>query len=231
MNVYTIVAATLVSAATAHPSLLPRQDDNAYILPTSSDRPCPMLNTMANHGFLPRNGLTISMDVLAAGMKGGVNLAEDATRLVGVKALIASTIGGPNTFNLDDVNKQGVIGHDGSLSRNDIFGDNHSFNQTIWNSTASHFTESTISITTTAAARKARLAEAAAANPEFSMTAGDAQNSIIESALYLSVFANGPRVMRLWNGSSSISTKMNLREVKNWMWVNWCLSTRMPMSG
>jgi peroxidase family protein len=84
-----------------------------------------------------------------------------------------------------------VIEHDGSLSRNDIFfGDNYSFNKAIWGSVAAHFTNETISIPTAAAARKARLAAAAAANPEFSLNADGTQFSFIETALYLSVFGN-----------------------------------------
>lgn len=84
-----------------------------------------------------------------------------------------------------------VIEHDGSLSRGDIyFGDNISFNETIWESTAAHFTESTISIKTAAKARKDRLEAAAAVNPEFSLPASQAQFSFIETALYLSVFGN-----------------------------------------
>ncbi|RKL00196.1 hypothetical protein BFJ68_g12881 [Fusarium oxysporum] len=84
-----------------------------------------------------------------------------------------------------------LIEHDGSLSRADIFfGDNHSFNETIWASTASHFTEPTISIATAAKARKERLKAAEAANPEFSLPADLQQFSFIETALYLSVFGN-----------------------------------------
>ncbi|KPM42491.1 hypothetical protein AK830_g4077 [Neonectria ditissima] len=89
------------------------------------------------------------------------------------------------------LDKHGIIEHDGSLSRNDIyFGDNHSFNRTIWSSVSSHFNQSTISIQTAAAARKARLQAAAAANPQFSLPADAVQFSFIETALYLSVFGN-----------------------------------------
>lgn len=84
-----------------------------------------------------------------------------------------------------------VIEHDGSLSRNDIyFGDNHSFNAKIWESVAVAFTNTTISIPTAAKARVARLQAAAAANPEFNLTADGTQFSFIETALYLSVFGN-----------------------------------------
>lgn len=69
--------------------------------------PCPMVNTLANHGYLPRDGLNITMAILVAGLLDGVNLAEPATRLVGAKALEASTTGNPETFNLDDLNRHG----------------------------------------------------------------------------------------------------------------------------
>lgn len=73
----------------------------------SGRSPCPMVNTLANHGYLPRNGLNVSMSDLVAGLQNGVNLAEAATRLVGAKALTASTTGNPDTFNLDDLNRHG----------------------------------------------------------------------------------------------------------------------------
>ena len=84
-----------------------------------------------------------------------------------------------------------VLEHDSSLSRNDIyFGDNHSFNQTIWDQTTTHFPNPTISFVDAAAARSARLAAATAANPEFNMTAAEQQNSYIESALYMGTFGD-----------------------------------------
>jgi hypothetical protein len=86
---------------------------------------------------------------------------------------------------------QTVIEHDGSLSRNDIyFGDDHTFNATIWDSVAAWFTNSTISISTAIAARAARLVAAAAVNPEFNMSASAVEFSGIETALYMTVFAD-----------------------------------------
>ncbi|KAF4454041.1 chloroperoxidase [Fusarium albosuccineum] len=163
---------------------------NDFQAPSASDRrsPCPMLNSLANHGYLPHDGLDISLADLIVAFTDSINLDPAATSLVGQKALSAGTNG---SFNLDDLNKHGILEHDGSLSRNDIyFGDNHSFNETIWESVVSHFTEETISIETAAAARKERLQVAAAANPEFSLPADLVQISFIESALYLSVFGN-----------------------------------------
>ncbi|KAK1585898.1 Chloroperoxidase [Colletotrichum navitas] len=170
-----------------------RRSANDWSAPNVADRrsPCPMVNALANHGYLPRNGLNVSLADLITGFTAAVNLDPAATTLVGQKALLTSTTGNNATFNLDDLNTHGIIEHDGSLSRNDIyFGDNHSFNLTIWESVASDFTDSTISIPTAAKARVARLQAAAAANPKFNLTADGTQFSFIETALYLSVFGN-----------------------------------------
>ncbi|KAM0338179.1 hypothetical protein ACHAPU_011429 [Fusarium lateritium] len=163
---------------------------NEWQAPTSSDRrsPCPMLNAVTNHGYLPRNGLNISLDDLIVAFTDVVNLDPAATTLVGSKAL---KTGDGVTFNLDDLKMHGVLEHDGSLSRADTYsGDASSFNETIWKQTSSHFNESTISIQTAAIARKERLSAAAAANPEFDLPAAQVQISLIETALYLSVFGN-----------------------------------------
>ncbi|TDZ48298.1 putative sterigmatocystin biosynthesis peroxidase stcC [Colletotrichum trifolii] len=183
----------LAAALSADAFAIVRRDANDWAAPTAADRrsPCPMVNTLANHGYLPRSGLSVSLADLIAGFTAAVNLDPAATTLVGQKALLTSTTGNNATFNLDDLNAHGIIEHDGSLSRNDIyFGDNHSFKQEIWDSVASYFTNTTISIPTAAKARAARLQAAAASNPDFSLTADGVQFSFIETALYLSIFGN-----------------------------------------
>ena len=171
-----------------------------------------MVNSLANHGFLPRNGLNVSLDQILTGFQESLNLDPNSTIIPATIALTTSTTGNKETLNLDDLSKHGsmytesismplaimsayketVIEHDGSLSRNDIFfGDNHSFNWAIWKSVSAFFTEATISVSTAAKARAARLKAAAAVNPEFNFTAQDTQNSLFETALYLRVFGNG----------------------------------------
>ena len=66
-----------------------------------------MVNALANHGYLRRDGLNVSMDDLIIAFNASVNLVTAATELVGVKALTASTTGSPLTFNLDDINQHG----------------------------------------------------------------------------------------------------------------------------
>ncbi|KAH6874442.1 Chloroperoxidase [Thelonectria olida] len=164
--------------------------ENDWRTPAATDRrsPCPMLNSLANHGYLPHDGLNISLPDLIVAFTDALNLDPAATALVGQKALAS---GNNVTFDLDNLNKHGILEHDGSLSRNDVyFGDNHSFNQTIFDTVASHFNQSTISIQTAATARKERLQAAAAVNPEFSLSAEMTRFSFIETALYLSIFGN-----------------------------------------
>ncbi|KAH8664757.1 Chloroperoxidase [Ilyonectria robusta] len=163
---------------------------NEWQAATENDRrsPCPMVNSLANHGYLPRDGLNISLPDLIVAFTDALNLDPAATTLVGQKALLS---GNNVTFDLDNLDKHGILEHDGSLSRNDVyFGDNHSFNETIWESVASHFNQSTISIQTAATARKERIQAAAAVNPAFAMSASDVQFSFIETALYLSIFGS-----------------------------------------
>ncbi|KAL8359447.1 hypothetical protein RB601_007836 [Gaeumannomyces tritici] len=180
------------SAATSPDELSIRDDDHSWKAPGPNDRrgPCPMVNTLANHGYLPRDGRKINLVNLIKGLDAGVNLDAAATTLVGAVAL---TTGNLLWFNLDDLNKHRIIEHDGSLSRNDVaLGDNHSFNPAIWATTAARFPagNGTIDIPTAAAARKARLAAAKAANPEFDIGTLGEQFSQIETALYMSVFGN-----------------------------------------
>jgi len=150
------------------------------------------VNALANHGYLPRDGKDISLATLIKGAKEGINLAPDATLLVGLKALQTSSTGNWLSFHLDDLNKHGIIEHDGSLSRKDAYsGDNHTFAPEVWATVASHFTQDKISIETAALARKNRLTDASNANPEIQLTPDAIRFSFIETSLYLYVLGEG----------------------------------------
>jgi hypothetical protein len=57
-----------------------------------------MVNTLANHGYLARDGLNVSMADRIVAFNTSVNLASPATQLVGALALKASTTGNPATL-------------------------------------------------------------------------------------------------------------------------------------
>lgn len=84
----------------------------AVALTSALDRsPCPMLNALANHGYLPRDGKDISLACLVTALQDSINLAPDATLIAGVIALKASTTGNALAFHLSDLNKHGGNAH------------------------------------------------------------------------------------------------------------------------
>jgi hypothetical protein len=97
------------------------------------------------------------------------------------------------SFDLSDLNHhERMVEHDGSLSRGDAyFGDNHSFNKTIWHQTLAHFqNDETVSIEAAAKARWDRLLTAKELNPDFTYTAKDLVLSYAETSLYLLVLGD-----------------------------------------
>ncbi|CAL3968928.1 hypothetical protein PZA11_004882 [Diplocarpon coronariae] len=164
-----------------------------WAAPTVTDlrSPCPMLNTLANHDYIARDGRNISIDDLVIGFQQSINLDPDATRQFGAPALNTSSTGNSATFNLKDLDMHNVIEHDGSLSRDDTYyGDVNTFQPLIWSLVVDFFTEDTIPVSTAKAARAARLLAAEADNPEFNLPDAGKRGSAAESALYLTVMAD-----------------------------------------
>jgi hypothetical protein len=189
------VALFASSLACAAPLLcIGNQNANFPFEPPAADAsrsPCPVLNSLANHGFLPRDGRDISQDQLNFAFTMALNIDEAVTINLAKPTFNISTTGDPCTVNLEDMKAHNVIEHDGSLSRADtITGNANSFNPAIWDTVKAHFTGPTIDINTMAAARKDRVAAAAAANPEFSLTPDQVKTSFAESAFILGTLGN-----------------------------------------
>ncbi|GKT62782.1 chloroperoxidase-like protein [Colletotrichum tofieldiae] len=154
--------------------------------------PCPMLNSLANHGYLARDGKEISMQDLIAGLGSALHFNESLVRTLGTPAFATSTTGNASTFNLDDIAKHNVIEHDGSLSRADfaVTGDAKTFNVTVWSETKGYLeagasTDSKVDYKTMATARSKRIATAKATNPSFNLAANQVTVSLGESAVIL----------------------------------------------
>lgn len=145
-----------------------------------------MLNALANHGFLPRNGLDISEDVILAAFNESLNVYNSILLQAIDTAMTTSTTGNSSTFNLADTVKHDVIEHDASLSRQDYyFGDNLHFNAEVWANTTAFFTSDNVTVEQAAQARAARLEQAQAINPTFNLTSDLASFQLIETCLYL----------------------------------------------
>jgi hypothetical protein len=93
--------------------------------------PCPGLNSLANHGFLPRSGKNITAIDIIRGTYEGLGLSPKFSVVAGVGELIKSYR--LAAFDLHELSNHGFIDHDCSLSRLDIGqGNNNDFNETIW---------------------------------------------------------------------------------------------------
>lgn len=101
---------------------------NCYI---KARGPCPGLNSLANHGFLPHSGKNITIIDLLRGAYLGLGVSPEISIVVGAAELIKSYR--LAAFDLHELSNHGFIDHDCSLSRADIGdGNNNDFNETIW---------------------------------------------------------------------------------------------------
>lgn len=85
-------------------------------LSDSARGPCPGLNTLANHGYLPRNGTEITLDILKDAMLEGFNIEHGDAELLFTQAIRTSP-DWPLTlsFDLADLGRHGILEHDISL--------------------------------------------------------------------------------------------------------------------
>ncbi|KAJ7231824.1 Chloroperoxidase [Mycena rebaudengoi] len=143
--------------------LPPRQTDTGtkripdaqhpFIPPGPHDQrgPCPAMNTLANHGYVSRDGITTFEEIILAGVE-AFNIDRDTIANMAAVNMITRgnpfvnkiSIGGisplvpPLPYKIDGPYTQGIQKHgrvegDASLTRSDTFiGDNRNFNQTLW---------------------------------------------------------------------------------------------------
>jgi hypothetical protein len=112
--------------------------------PSDVRSPCPGLNSLANHGFLPHNGKGITIPILIQACQDGMNVGADFATVIG-GAGILSVPNNPlaTSFDLNDLDEHNFpIEHDASLSRGDFYinnGDNYDFNQTIFDTVLAYY--------------------------------------------------------------------------------------------
>ncbi|KAI0050825.1 Cloroperoxidase [Auriscalpium vulgare] len=85
--------------------------------PSDVRSPCPALNTLANHGYLPRDGQELSAPVIANALEEGYSLSTTLANILsyGGKFLL----GQKGAFNLADLARHNRIEHDASLAHDD----------------------------------------------------------------------------------------------------------------
>jgi peroxidase family protein len=174
-----------------------RRQKGANQMPRAGRSPCPGLNVMANHGYLPRSGKDIDLASVRSAVTGAYNYASTTfdSAFEQAVAFNLTTTGNPSTFNLADLAKHDAIEFDGSLSRNDFFfGDNLHYDPAIWATMAQrlrlHETGGSemdryVTVEMAAKARAARVADAKMVNPTFNASENALMGSPGTTALYL----------------------------------------------
>jgi len=101
-------------------SACPIPVNHPYIAPGGADSraPCPGLNTLANHGFLPHDGKEISVWQLMKGLRQCYNISIPYCIVLGVGAILYCGHW-PGKLNLHEIAKPNKICHDASLFHED----------------------------------------------------------------------------------------------------------------
>lgn len=86
-------------------------------LPTDSRSPCPALNTLANHGYLPRNGRNLSVFDLIVGLMKGYNLSLPLAAFLSIGGFFL--LRKLHNLSLHEIGEHGRVEHDASLVHND----------------------------------------------------------------------------------------------------------------
>ncbi|KAF4952001.1 hypothetical protein FGADI_7117 [Fusarium gaditjirri] len=192
-----IAIASAVAPTLAHPQLLSTREfvPQEWIAPASdaSRGPCPGLNTLANHGYIPRDGKGITLDILKDGMLAGYNI-EHLDAVILFTQAIKTSPEYPNTrsFDLEDLGRHNILEHDISLSRSDaFFADPNPFNKTVWAESLTYFPDDLMTVEQVAKARMGRLATSKKTNPEHSLSKLADGFSWGEMASFFEIMADG----------------------------------------
>lgn len=109
-----------------------QQEDHAYARGDIETRgPCPGLNSLANQGYLPRDGKNISLPQVEAALMTGLHMSSTlaSTLAHSLRPLCRAD----GKFDLYDMRRHNVVEHDRSFTRLDFRqGDNYTFQPTMF---------------------------------------------------------------------------------------------------
>ncbi|RAH55983.1 peroxidase [Aspergillus piperis CBS 112811] len=186
-----------LAAGLAQTHAFPSQGGAPHPLPWSPPgpndvrAPCPMLNTLANHGYLPHNGKDITEQHTINALYNALGIDAELATYLHQEAVTTNPAPNATTFSLNDLSRHDILEHDASLSRQDaFFGDNHDFNQTIFDETRSYWTSPIIDVKQAALSRQARVNTSMATNPNYTMSELGASFSYGETAAYIIVLGD-----------------------------------------
>lgn len=150
-----------------------------------------MLNTLTNHGFLPRDGRNFTKDNVIQGLNSGLNFDSALAGLMWEQAIIANPEPNATFFTLEHLNVHNVLEHDASLSRADAaFGNNHVFNQTVFDTSKMWWTDDTVTAQQLAHSKIYRQLVSRAENKGYTFSASTEEFSLGEVAAPIIAFGD-----------------------------------------
>ncbi|TFK21070.1 Cloroperoxidase [Coprinopsis marcescibilis] len=174
--------------------------------------PCPGLNTLANHGYLPRNGVATPAQMIQAAQD-GFNMDNQPAHIAAYAAHLMNgnlvtdllSIGGKTRNTGSDprgqpapiagISEHGTFEGDASLTRgDDFFGDNHSFNQTLFDQFVEYsnrFGGGFYNYSVAAELRFQRIQQSIATNPEFDLRGFRHFTAFGETVFAVNMFTDG----------------------------------------
>ncbi|PRP86591.1 hypothetical protein PROFUN_05229 [Planoprotostelium fungivorum] len=163
-----------------------------YIAPGPNDvrAPCPALNTLANHGHLPRNGKNITKTDLIYGLFNGLNVGRDIGFILAEGAF--KKFDNPAVLDLEMLQKHNAIEHDASMTRNDnALGDSTVVNATLLDALiASSADGKVLNWRDMVAHRLRRQADSVERNPTFVWNEAQKEAAAGEVAIFQLVFGS-----------------------------------------
>ncbi|KAJ2911500.1 heme-thiolate peroxidase, partial [Candolleomyces efflorescens] len=192
--------------------------------------PCPGLNTLANHGYLPHDGVATPSQIVEAVQEAlwetGFNMVHGTAVFITYGAHIVDgnlvtdllSIGGktprtgpdpPAPAIVGGLNTHAVFEGDTSMTRNDDFlGDNFSFNQTLFDQFvdfSNRFGDGFYNYSVAAELRFQRIQQSIATNPQFSFVSPRFITAYAESTFPVNFFVDGRSTEKKLDMESALS--------------------------
>jgi hypothetical protein len=182
----------------------PRNNEFRAPGPRDVRSPCPALNALANHGYLPRSGQGLSNQTIISAFKLVFNVKDDIpTRIFNRAAEMIGGLGdnGEIIVSLEDLREHGVIEHDASLTRFD-FGDpgkdNYMQQKSLVEQMKGFARNSSLDYTGIIQAMALRIKQENSSDSDFTYGESERRRGLNEAAFTIRLFGNGKSIPIDW---------------------------------
>ncbi|CAG8604287.1 21484_t:CDS:2, partial [Dentiscutata erythropus] len=157
--------------------------------PTDKRSACPALNTLANHGYLPRDGENITSQQLIKALQDVYNLSGALATMATYNGVVTTGLLFQKSFNLEQISKHNALEHDASLTRKDkYFGDPLKVDHELVDKFLEQQVDGKITMDSAAKYNRIRVNNSKEFNPEFTYGFMQKVLSANEGVMLLNIF-------------------------------------------